>query len=66
MLFNHRYKKASLVPVSCWATIRKGNSISADFTEDTIENYYNDTVSAIFRQIGICFGYFVGLFDIAG
>ena len=47
MLFNHRYKKASLVPVSCWATIRNGNSISADFTEDIIENYYNDTVSAI-------------------
>ena len=66
MLFNHRYKKASLVPVSCWATIRNGNSISADFTEDIIENYYNDTVSAIFRQIGIYFGYFVGLFDIAG
>jgi len=66
VLFNYRSKKDFLVPVSCWATVRNGNSISADFTEDAIENYYNDTVSAIFRQFDTCFGYFVGLFDIAG
>jgi len=28
-----------LVPDSCRAMVRNGNSITADFTEDTIENY---------------------------
>ena len=38
MLFSHGHNKAFLVPDSCGATVRNGNSISAVFTEDTIEN----------------------------
>jgi len=51
-----------LVPGSCRATERNGNSISADVTYDTIENDLEMLVSALFRQFGSCFE----LFDIAG
>ena len=34
----HGPNKAFLVPDSCRATERKGNSVSADVTDDTIEN----------------------------
>jgi len=34
--------KAFVVPDSCRATVRNGNSISSDAIEDTIENDYND------------------------
>ena len=48
MLFSHGPNKAFLVFDSCRVPVRNGNSISADFTEDIIENYYNE----------VCFGYF--------
>jgi len=38
VLFNHGPNEAFLVPDSCRATIKNGNSMSADVTEDTIEN----------------------------
>ena len=38
MLLGHGPNKAFLVPGSCGATERNGNSISADSTDDTIEN----------------------------
>ena len=47
-----------LVPDSCRATERNGSSISADDTDDALENEQ----SAIFREFGCC----CGLFDIAG
>ena len=50
---------AFLVPYSCWATERNGNSISANVPLKTFRTTF---VSAIFRQFGSCFG----LFDIAG
>jgi hypothetical protein len=45
---------AFLVPDSCWAMVRNGNSISADFTEDTIKNNENN---ALFWQYGSCVGF---------
>jgi hypothetical protein len=33
-----------LVPDSCKATVRNGNSISVDCIEDTLEKYYNDAL----------------------
>ena len=57
----HGPNKAFLVPDSCRATERKGNSVSADVTDDTIENDQNDACFSYFRTI-CCFG----LFDIAG
>ena len=39
---------AFLVPDSNWENVRNGNSINADFIEDTINNYKNDA----------CFYYF--------
>ena len=44
MIFSHGFNKAFLVPDSCKATVRNGNSISisADFTENTFENDEND------------------------
>ena len=51
-----------LVPDSCRATDRNGNSISADVTEDTNENDYDNACFSYFKQFGSCFG----LFDIEG
>ena len=48
MLFSHGPNKEFLVPDSCRVTERNGNSIRADFTENIIENDYNDA----------CFSYF--------
>ena len=47
MLFSHGPNKAFLVPDSCRATERNGNSIRADVTDDS------------FRQFGSCFGLFI-------
>jgi hypothetical protein len=46
VLISHGSKKAFLVPDSCRATERNGNSTSADITEDTFENdfFYLTTV----------------------
>jgi len=41
-------------------TVRNGISISTDFTEDTIENDYNDACFSYFQTICI------GFIDIAG
>ena len=38
MLIGHERNKAFLLPDSCRAAERKGNSISADVTVGTIEN----------------------------
>ena len=38
MIFNYRPNKAFLVPDSCRAAEKNGNSISADVTVDTTEN----------------------------
>ena len=38
MLLGHGPNKIFLVPNSCRATERHGDSISADVTDDTIEN----------------------------
>jgi hypothetical protein len=51
MLFSHGHNKALLVPDSCRATIRNCNSISADFTNDIIENYYNHACFSYFQII---------------
>jgi len=39
VLFSHGPNKEFLVPDSYRATERNGNNISADVTDDTIENY---------------------------
>jgi hypothetical protein len=62
VLFSHGPNKAFLVPDSCRATERNGNSISTDVTDDTLITIRMTLVSAIFRQFGRCFG----LFDIGG
>jgi hypothetical protein len=38
VLFSHGPNKAFLLPDSCRGTERNGNSISADVTDDAIEN----------------------------
>jgi len=38
VLFSHGPNKAFLVPDSCRATERNGNSISAEVTDDSFEN----------------------------
>jgi len=38
VLFSHGPYKALLIHHSCRSTIRNDNSISADYTEDTIQN----------------------------
>ena len=43
----------------CWATARKCNSESANFTEDTIEMIRTALVFASFRKIVSCFGDFL-------
>ena len=37
-----------LVPDSCWSTIRNGNSISADLTEDTIKKWIERLLFLLF------------------
>ena len=39
MIFGHGLNKAFLVPDSCRATEKNGNSTGADVTKDTNENY---------------------------
>jgi hypothetical protein len=43
--------KAFLVPDSCRATVKDGNSINADFTKDTAENDYNDALFSYLQTI---------------
>ena len=62
MLYSHGPNKAFLVPDSCRATVRNGNSISSDAIEDTIETIITTLVSALFRQFGSC----LEPFDIEG
>jgi len=50
VLLGHGPNKAFLVPDSCSATERNGNSISADVTDDPIEMSRTTLVSVIFRQ----------------
>ena len=51
MLFSHGPNKAFLVPDTCTVTVRNYNSASADVTEDTIENDYNDACFRYFQTI---------------
>ena len=63
MLFSNGPNKAFLVPDSCRAIERNGNSIRANVTDDTIENDYNDACFSYFQTIWqLCFG----IFDIEG
>ena len=57
MLFSHGPNKAFLVPDSCRATKRNGNSISSDVADEA--DLRTMLVVAIFRQFGGCFGLFV-------
>ena len=50
MLLGHEPYKTFLVPDSCRATERNGNSISTDVTDDTIENDLNDALFQIFSD----------------
>jgi len=51
--------RAFLVSDSCGATVRNGNSISADFSEDMIKKPIRMTlISASFRQFGWFFVFF--------
>jgi hypothetical protein len=51
MLLGHGPNKAFLVPDSCRETERNGNSISADITDDTIENDKNNACFIYFQTI---------------
>ena len=51
----HGPNKAFLVPDSCRATERKGNSICADVQMIPLKTIRTTLVSAIFRQFGSCF-----------
>ena len=51
MLLGHGPNKAFLVPDSCRATERNGNSIIIDVTDDTIENNLNDSCFNYFQKI---------------
>ena len=51
MLLGHGPNKTFLVPDSCRETERNGNSISADITDDTIENDKNNTCFIYFQTI---------------
>ena len=53
---------AFLVPDSCWATERNGNSISADVTDGAFENVQNDAYFSYIQTIYQLFW----TFDIAG
>ena len=52
-----------LVPYSCRATERNGNSISADVTDNTIENNENDARFSQFQTIWRCYTYIVVLWN---
>jgi len=39
VIFSYRPNQAFMIPDSCRVTERNGYSISADVTDDTIENY---------------------------
>jgi hypothetical protein len=51
VLLGHGPNKAFLVPESCRGTERNGISISADVTDDTIENDLNDACFSYFETI---------------
>jgi len=51
VLFSHGPNKAFLVPDSCRARERNGNSLSADNTDDTIESDKNDACFSYFETI---------------
>jgi hypothetical protein len=51
VLIVHEPNKAFLLPDSCRATERKGNSINTDVTDDTIENNSNDACFNYFQTI---------------
>ena len=55
MLFSNGPDKAFLVPDSCRATERNGNSTSANVTNDIIENDSN----------GLCFSYFQMIWQVS-
>jgi HEPN domain-containing protein len=42
VLFSYGHNKTFLVSDTCRATVRNGNRINANLTEDTNENDYND------------------------
>jgi len=56
VLLGHGPNEAFMVPYSCRATERNGNSVSADVTDKAIENNENDVR---FRQFGRCYTYIV-------
>jgi hypothetical protein len=62
VLFSHGRNEACLVPDSCRATVRNGNSISGDSQSTPLKNIRTTPGSFIFRQSGSRFG----LFDIVG
>jgi hypothetical protein len=58
VLLGHGPNKAFLALDSCRATERNGNSISADITDDTIENNKNDACFSYFWTIWLVFWIF--------
>jgi len=50
MLLGHGPNKSFLVPDSCRETERNGNSISADITDDTIENDKKQRLFHLFQN----------------
>ena len=46
-----------LVPDSCWATIRNGNSISADVAESTIKTIITTLISALIDNLAVVLGF---------
>ena len=63
MLLGHGTNQAFLVPDSSRATERNGNSISADVTDDTIENHFNDACFSYCQTIWQLFWTFLILQD---
>jgi len=59
VLLGYGPNKAFLVPVSCGATARNGNSISSDVTDDTIETIRTILGSNIFRQFAGVLDFFL-------
>jgi hypothetical protein len=51
VLFSQGTNKDFLVPDSCRATVRNGNSISVDFAEDIIKNDKNGNCFCSFQTI---------------
>jgi hypothetical protein len=60
VLFSHGPTKTFLIPDPCRSMVWNGNNVSADVTEDTLENNYNDP--ALLNEICSSFG----LFNITG